>query len=174
MVSESERELVLSYVRHQSAKPPHELAAIVREGNTAFLRLVESLDDETARRAPADGEWSIRQLVLHVITTQESMAQTIANISRGRFPPLPRGGGPGFVPPDDGRPYASLVRHLGQASSAMCAAIDGVPAQPDTSMRVEHPWFGPFDWSGWAVLQRVHDQDHVKHASEILATILSR
>jgi hypothetical protein len=173
MVSDIERDRILSYVRHQASKPRADLVQLIRDGNRHLLDLVANLDEAEAARSPKVGEWSIRQLVLHAIGTQENMALTIANIARGRFAPLPRSGGPGFVPADDSRPYGYLVEHLKQSGEAMTAAVSHAPPEPDSSIQPVHSWFGPLDWAGWAVLQRTHDNDHRQHAQKIIDALRS-
>jgi hypothetical protein len=36
-----------------------------------------------------------------------------------------------------------------------------------------HPWFGELNCREWAVFQRVHDEDHIRHAGKMVEAIRS-
>lgn len=170
MLPDDIRERVVSYIRHQAGKPGPEIATLVAESQATFLDTVGPADDDTASRNPADGEWCLRELVRHVIGAQLGVAELVHSLARGERP-APGGRGIGMMAEDQEQPFAALVAEVRQANETMLAAINGLPADANTTLQAPHPWFGDLNCREWAVFQRVHDADHIQHAQKILASV---
>lgn len=170
MLPDDIRERVASYIKHQAAKPREFLLDFVRTSQERYLDTVGNAGEELSTRQPADGEWSLRELLRHVVTTEDFVAEMIAATGRGQAPP-PRPGGLGMMRADDGRTYAALIDDLRAVNARMLDTIAALPEPPDTSITPEHPFFGRLNCLEWAAFQRVHDEDHVQHAAKIIAAL---
>ncbi len=163
------RDRVTSYIQHQGAKSPDAILELVRTSQQRFLDVVSQLDDEIAARKPAPDEWSVRELIRHVIDAEQSVALLVRHLSRGERPP--GGGGAGRMVEDTGQPFREFVTRLRGANTELLDQIRSLPAGPDLEMKAPHPFFGPLNGKEWAAFQRVHDEDHVQHAQKILAVV---
>jgi hypothetical protein len=171
MVTEDVAARVKSYIQHQATKSRDFVVDLVATSQGRYLEIVSAIDDHVAARKPAPDEWSIRELTLHVLTTQASVARMVEATARGEQPPVEKRG-IGMTRADDASaPFASLVDELRGVNADMLSAIRGMPDEPDTSLTPPHPFFGPLNCVEWAVFQRVHDEDHVQHANKILAAV---
>jgi hypothetical protein len=169
MVTEDIAARVTSYLQHQGGKAPDALAELVSGSQARFLQTVEGLSDDVASRKPADDEWSVRELTLHVISAQAGVARLVAGLARGEAPA--REARPGVTPPDDARPFADLVEQLRGVNVTMLTSIRELPDDSDLLTKSPHPFFGPLNCREWAAFQRVHDEDHIQHAQKILAAV---
>ncbi len=168
VLSDDIRERVRAYIQHQGAKSREAIIDLVRTSQTKYVELVSAVPDGITAAKPAPEEWSIRELTLHVITAEDGVTRVIETTSRGGGVAL----GDrvlGLKKDDDGRPFAELVAQLRDANARMLDAVRDLPAEPDTSATVQHPFFGPLNCLEWAVFQRVHDEDHIQHAAKIVA-----
>ena len=171
MVSEDIAARVRSYIQHQATKSREAIVDLVATSQGRYAEIVGGVSDDVANRKPAPDEWSIRELTLHVVTTQASVARMMAEASRGHRP-TPEDRGIGMTRSDNpSQPFASVVDELRAVNADMLAAIREMPEPPDTSVMTPHPFFGPLNCLEWAVFQRVHDEDHVQHANKILAAV---
>ncbi len=169
MVNDDVRERVLSYIRHNAAQSPADVAILVGQNQQQLLALVQGLTDEQVGRHPAEGEWCVRELVRHVIASESRVAELVSGLAQGR---LPEGrGGIGMMNEDDGRRYAELVGDLQSTNAKMLAAVGSLSETADLSTVARHPFFGDLNCREWAVFQRVHDGDHIQHVRKILDVV---
>lgn len=167
---------VTSYIRHQGAKPPGELADLVRAGQQKLLDAIGRVDEDCASRKPAPEEWSLRELMLHVVSAERGLAHMIGQISAGT---LDATGSTqersqrlvGMSQQDDGATFAELLAELRDVNERTLAAVRAIPEDADRSAKPHHPFFGPLDVFEWAAFQRVHDEDHAQHARKILEAV---
>lgn len=171
MVSEEITARVRSYIRHQATKSRDFIVDLVATSQARYLDVIDGLDDALVVKNPAPGEWSVRELTLHVLTTEASVARMIEATARGEKPPAEKRGLAMVGDDDPTTPFAVIVDRLRGVNAAMLDAIRGMPDPPDTSLEPEHPFFGPLNCVEWAVFQRVHDEDHVQHANKIVAAV---
>jgi hypothetical protein len=165
------RDRVTSYIQYQATKPRAAIIELVRTSQQRYLDVVSALDDSATSKKPAPEEWSVRELIRHVIQSEQDVAALVQHLSRGALPPedLTRRRGMGTMLDDDAKPFASFVESLRATNSAMLDAIASLPESPDLETKAPHPFFGPLNCLEWAVFQRVHDEDHIQHAQKILA-----
>ena len=166
---EEVRDRVTSYIQHQGSKSPDAVLDLVQTSQQRFLDVVSGLREDVAARKPAPEEWSVRELVRHVIDAEESVAILVHNLSRGEGPPSGRGAG--RMVEDTGQPFLDFVAQLRGVNDSLIREIRGLPAAPDLEKKAPHPFFGPLNCMEWAAFQRVHDEDHVQHAQKILAAV---
>jgi hypothetical protein len=169
---EDVRDRVTSYIQHQGAKPPDAIHDLVSASHQRFLDVVSGLADDVASRKPAPGEWSVRELICHVIDAERGVRGLVHNLSRGEPPARDRG--PGLMIEDTGQPFAWFVDHLRALNEDLLREILAIPANPNVDLKAPHPFFGPLNGKEWAAFQRVHDEDHIQHAQKILAAVTAR
>ncbi len=164
-------ERVTTYIQHQAGKSRGAVIDLVRTSQQRYLDIVSAIDDGTAVKKSAPDEWSVRDLMRHVILAEQDVTALVRDLSRGATPPPTITGrrGLGTMIDDDPRPFSAIVEQLRDVNSAMLRAIEGLPEAPNLEMKAPHPFFGPLNCMEWAVFQRVHDEDHVQHAQKILA-----
>jgi hypothetical protein len=171
MFPQDVRDRVRSYIQHQGAKSPEAIADLVATGQAKLLDVFGGVDDKRANvHPPGEGEWSLRDLMLHVITAQNATAALVARLSAGT--PIASGSPDrvlGMSREDTGVPFEALVEELRGVNQKMLDAIAAIPESPDLSLTPNHPFFGPLNVREWAAFQRVHDEDHIQHAQKILA-----
>jgi hypothetical protein len=164
-------------------------AAVVRErvasAFEAFDRLVGRLPSATAARATLPGEWSVQEIVDHLVETHRPGLDELRCLLAGRRPPgepIPAGlqsKAPLL------RPWQWLLDELRRVHGGILAALEGVPAGFTTSataplvmvVNVADPagrvtpleWIEELDWKAYAITWRLHTIDHLKQAEKVLA-----
>ena len=170
MLPNEVRDRVVSYMQYQAQKPHGDILALVEKSQQRYLDVVGALSDDAASKKPAPDEWSVRELIRHVISAERGVALFVHHLARGERPPANNDTRePGLAMPDDGRPFAGLVDELRKTNESMLQAIRNLPPSPNLTERAKHPFFGDLNCVEWAVFQRVHDEDHVQHAQKILS-----
>lgn len=164
-------ERVTIYIQHQAGKSRDAVIDLVRTSQLRYLDVISAIDNAAAAKKPAPEEWSVRELLRHVILAEQDVTALVHDLSRGAIPPPTITGrrSIGAMIDDDARPFNALVGQLRDVNGAMLRAIEGLPDAPNLEMKAPHPFFGPLNCMEWAVFQRVHDEDHVQHAQKILA-----
>ncbi|MBF6600244.1 MAG: DinB family protein [Dehalococcoidia bacterium] len=169
MVSEDVAARVLSYIRHQAAKPPEALAALVADSQRRLLDAFAACDGDAALRAPAPGEWSMRELARHVVSAEHGVGLTIERLSRGESAAAMARAG---MSSNDGQAsYGSLLERLRETNARLTTIIAALPAEANVTLTAAHPFFGELNCREWAAFQRVHDEDHIQHAAKIVAAV---
>lgn len=163
MVSEDVRERIVSYIRHQAAKPTEAIAALVADSQGRLVEVVSGCDEAAASRSPGPDEWSMRELVRHVIAAERGVTALVETLARSQRPQGERR--TGSMAGD--APYTTLLGELRATNERMLAAIRGLPAETDLVATAAHPFFGELNCKEWAAFQRVHDEDHIQHARKI-------
>ncbi len=96
--------------------------------------------------------WSVWMTLDHLRITNESFANVVRALGSGRIPP-------GKADTAAVKPDPAVGAEIEQAYTASCdaflAAMDAV-SELRTSLRFEHPWFGPLDAFGWTALAATH------------------
>ena len=171
MVSEDIAARVRSYIEHQATKSRDAIVALVATSQNRYIDIIGTVSDDVATRKPAADEWCIRELTLHVMETQGSVARMVAETAAGA-PPTPEKRGLGMTRTDDASiPFSTIVDELRGVNANMLDTIRAMPNPPNLATKPDHPFFGPLNCLEWAVFQRVHDEDHIQHANKILAAV---
>src|SRR5574338_1678853 len=119
MVSEDVVARVVSYMRHQAAKPAETVARIVADSQGRLLEIFASTGEDTAARSPGAGEWSLHERLRHVVSAEGGVARLVPMLARGEKPQ--RDGRAGSMTGD--APYATLVEQLRAANEELLAGI---------------------------------------------------
>jgi hypothetical protein len=163
---------VTSYIQHQATKDRIAIHDLVRTSQDKLIAVYEGVDEDLASRKPAPEEWSLRELMRHVIAAQAGVAEIAKHIALGEEPPNTSGRrAAGMQMDDDGSPFASYVAQLRDVNARMLDVIRDIPDVPNIEMKKPHPFFGDLNCLEWAVFQRVHDEDHIQHSNKIIAAV---
>jgi phosphoribosylformylglycinamidine synthase PurS subunit len=155
---------VLSYVRHQAAKGPADLAALIERTAADCARCLENVSEEQAAFR-YDQEWSIKEVLGHLLASTKGVNREIANLVEDR----PSGSEPsmGVVSGAD-RPIGKLRQGLARLWRETARLAASLPeAGPERTF--EHPMFGPLNPGEWIAFQRLHAMDHIQQMETIKA-----
>ena len=155
---------VIDSIRETSRKSAEGIAASVQEGHAEIIRNIDGLTDAQARYKPAPGDWSVLEVMAHIVTVKRVMAALCTSLGSGQLPP---GFGPQFEEEraQDGvtavrfETIAEAREAAEAAHGELLAFIAGVDAA-DTSLTFRHFFFGAMNARQWACFQRIHDGDH--------------
>jgi len=165
---------VIAFVREGAARPAGEIESIVQHGHDALLAALEGVSEPQAAFKPGADDWSILELMAHVVSTKQIVAALCRNLGEGHLPP---GFGPQFeeAAAQDGvtvTRFATLAesRNAAQAAHAdLLTTIRGLSSTTDGDVRFKHFVFGALNCREWAVFQRIHDGDHTPQIASIMA-----
>ena len=160
----------------------HERIADAFGALDAFLAPISAA---TAARAAAPGEWTIQEIVDHLVETHRPGLDELWCLLAGRRPPgeaIPAG--LQSKSPLD-RPWPWLRAELDRIHAEILRTIAAVPASFATEARApivmvvnvpdEHGrvvplhWVEDLDWKAYAIVWRLHVIDHLKQARTVLA-----
>lgn len=160
----------------------HERVAAAFRATEEFLEGVSATE---ARQRPAPGEWSVQEVVDHLVESHLPGLEELRALLRGERP----AGGPipaslqSRAPLD--LPWAGLVEELKRLHAEVLAALAEVPdgfvsdarAPAVLVINVKNPdgsegpleWVEDLDWKAYAVIFRLHEVDHLNQAKRALA-----
>ena len=118
---------------------------------------VEGVSQELADFRPEPGEWTISEVLHHLLTSSGRVAELVETLSRGDAIKLDR-----IDPPreDTSESIGELTVKLRSDSIAWSALTHRLPQSPPTEPTAPHPMFGELHARAWYLFQRVHDLDH--------------
>jgi hypothetical protein len=169
MVTEDARQRLISYLGHQASKDVPVLVDLIEEQRARLLALLDGVTEEQAAFCPAPDQWSISDVLRHLIAAEEGVARIVESLARGAVPEGQRRMGSQIA--DEGQSLAALTERLGAARADLLARVGGWPASPDLAATVEHPLFGPLNCKGWVAFQRLHDADHIGQLEQIKGAV---
>ena len=172
-IADDLRERVLSYIAHQVEQGPQRIHREVQKGHEQLTGLIDGLSEAQATFKPSADDWSILELMQHVVAAKRGVAGLCGALARGDQ--AERLGGEGEEPRQDGLTgprYATLA----VARSACDAAHDELVAfiatpspETDEEARYPHFIFGRLNCWEWAAFQRIHDADHAGQIEKVKA-----
>ena len=118
---------------------------------------VEGVTQEQAEFRPDPDEWSIAEVLHHLLTSSERVAETVDALSRGESI------NPGRIDPpreETSQTIGELTEKLREDSIAWTVLTQKLPASPPTEPTAPHSMFGELHARAWYLFQRVHDLDH--------------
>jgi hypothetical protein len=160
----------------------------VADALRSFEELVRPLSAAQAGRTTVDGEWTIQEIVDHVVETYRPGLDELWCLLAGRRPPgepIPaslRSMAPLL------RPWRWLLDEIMRLHAEVLRTLDTVPADFATEARapivmvvnvtdahgVTTPlhWVEDLDWKAYAIVSwRLHAIDHLKQAKRVLAAM---
>lgn len=77
------------YEKYVAAVPEGDLLGILRDQRNEMLAMIATLDDTRSRHRYAEGKWSVKQVLGHIIDAEQVFAYRALRIARGDRTPLP-------------------------------------------------------------------------------------
>ncbi len=149
----------------------------------AMEALLEGVTDEEARARAIPGEWTIQEVVDHLVQTHRPSLDELRDLLENRRP----AGGP--VPASlqsadpMGRRYGDLVSDLEAVHAEILRVLSAAPdrmtdaraplvmvisaKEPDGREAPLH-WIEELDWKAYAIIFRLHELDHLNQAKKTL------
>lgn len=159
----------------------------IGEAFRAFDALVTSLSAAQAARAAIPGEWTIHEIVDHLVETHRPGLDELWCLLAGRRPPgEPIPAGLQSKAPLQ-RPWPWLLEELRRVHGKILETLDAAP--PDFTTDARAPlvmvvnvkdaqgktaplhWVEDLDWKAYAVVWRLHVVDHLHQARKVLAAM---
>ena len=163
MAEQDEQQKLQGYLRSQGAKlSAEQVRDRIQEASDEFLGVVQGAPEALVRKAPAAGEWSLAELLDHVVFTLERITGVIG----GRKPPAPLeiGATSGIA----GLPWRDLLTRLSRSQAALSALLTANHHEPHVDLRVPEGDFGELNWKEYALILRLHYKDHAGQARKTL------
>ncbi len=138
-----------------------ELVAGCRDARGAervLIRRLPGMEDSSRH-------WSVWMTLEHLRIVNESITGVLLALGAGRIPP-------GEASTAAVKPPPGVTRAVIPGYEAACGALATAmrQVQPGTGrVRFAHPWFGPLDANGWAVMAGGHMGIHRRQIAHILA-----
>jgi len=152
-----------------------QMLAKMTETRTALEEFLAKLDEETCNIRPADGRWTIRENVAHLVDAERAHRRFIETLLAGETPPT--------VENFDLDRYnaAKVKKRAGQSTAELLAALRAerektlatLHAIPDDSWDItgEHVALGTVSVRQVAKIIGVHERGHLKDMRSVLAEI---
>ena len=153
----------------------------------ALEAFVGPISAATAARAAAPGEWTIQEIVDHLVETHRPGLDELWCLLAGRRPPgepIPAGlqsKSPLHRPwpwlrAELDRVHGEILRTLAAvppsfATEARAPIVMVVNVPDDNGQLVPLHWVEDLDWKAYAIVWRLHVIDHLKQARKVLAGI---
>jgi hypothetical protein len=167
--------------------PAAAIHARIAEAFSALETFLEPIPAQTAVRVGIPGEWTVQEVVDHLVETHRPGLDELWCLRAGRRPP----GEP--IPASLqskaalDRPWPWLLGELARVHGAILETLAAMPPDFTTDARaplvmvvnvtdedgtvVPLHWVEDLDWKAYAVVWRLHVLDHLKQAKKVLAAL---
>lgn len=125
---------------------------------------IAALSETQGAFRPGPEEWSITEVLGHVIAAIKNRCSVLADIGRG----VPARRSP-FPIPGPGASLAELKAEVPRCFVGLLDVIDSLGPEPDLDTRFRHPAFGPLNCKEWLAFDDFHTRDHLKQIGAIKA-----
>lgn len=181
-----EQTRAIEYLRDRGTRAPlAEIRKGVADAFAAFEAAVAGVRTEEARLRPFPGEWTVHEVVDHLVETHRPSVAELRDLLAGRSPagpPIPAGlqSAAPLARPWDGlcgglrALHAEALgvldgahEHTPLTARAPLVMVINVP-EPD-GRRVPLHWEEALDWKAYAIVFRLHVLDHLGQVRRLLA-----
>ena len=153
-----EAERVRSYLLSQGEKYTFaEIWVRFAKARVVLIDAVVDVGQEQADFRPDADEWSISEVLNHVLTSSGRISEIVDALANGNTPV------PGRIDPpreETSQSIDELRERLTLDSLRWSALIERLPSAPSTDLTAPHPTFGELHARAWLLFQRIHDMDH--------------
>ncbi|HEY8171798.1 MAG TPA: DinB family protein [Dehalococcoidia bacterium] len=170
-IPDESRAMVISFVQENARKPTDAIEAVVQEGHDQLMQALAGVSEAQAQHKPSANDWSILELMDHVVTTKQIVGVLCRSLGDGHRPP-----GAGAEWEEQSAQDGVTVARFATIAEARAAAdtahsdlltlIRGLDTV-DVETRFRHFLFGALNSREWAVFQRIHDADHTPQIASI-------
>jgi len=175
------------YLDHQgSRRSATQIAERVAAGFVVLEEFLEGVSEADARTRPIEGEWTIQEVVDHLVETHRPSVTELRELLAGRRPvggPIPAGlQSAGAM----SRRWTDLLNDLKRVQAE---AVEVLAAAPDAPTAARAPvvmvinvkaadggeeplhWIEELDWKAYAIVFRLHVLDHLNQAKKVLKAL---
>jgi hypothetical protein len=177
-----------SYFQSKGALAPSAIRAQIAAAFDALDAVLASAPPGHVPRRPEPGEWSVGEVVDHLVETYRPGVDELRCLLAGQRPPGPPIPAALQSKAPLLRPWPWLLDELRRAHRDVVELLDGVPPDFETRARVElvmvvnvtgddgtvRPlhWIEELDWKAYAMASwRLHAIDHMKQVRKVLAAL---
>jgi hypothetical protein len=163
MQQDERSQRALAYLRYQGAKPPAELRSLLERTAAECARSLEGVSEEQARFKPSPDEWSMTEVLRHLVFSAEQANRTARALASGA------GGLPTYDPgfgPYQGWAFPDLKRRLAELLDEAMDLVEALPAAQETMATAPHI-LGDLNCREWLVFHRLHIADHLEQIEKI-------
>lgn len=158
-----------------------------------FISFVSELSEDTIKKVPSNGAWSIEQLVEHVSLVDEGMIRICSKLLKNAASEgltssgeakvsqqfLEKSGqaattklnAPDFVVPSGGLSLAESIERLNENDSRLQEMRETFKTVDGSKHTFPHPYFGEINAHDWLVLRGGHEMRHLRQMGAILESI---
>ena len=174
-IPEDRRAAAIAFVQETAQRPPAEIEAVVQEGYESLLAALDGVSETQAAFKPGPDDWSVLELMSHVVSTMRIVALLAAALAEGKLPP-----GINADSELESRQDGVTIMHFETLAAAretaasahadMVKFIRSIGDETNTELQFRHFVFGAFNSREWAAFQRVHDENHAPQIFDIKAS----
>ncbi len=185
MTERAEQIRARQYLRDKgSLLPVSQIRERVEAAFAATETLLDGVSEEEARRRAIPGEWTVQEVVDHLVETHRPSVGELRDLLAGRRPagpPIPAGLQSG---PPMGRSWSDVFRDLKTVHTAVLDVLAHAPDDYVSDARApvvmvinvseaggkEMPlhWIEELDWKAYAIVFRLHALDHLNQIKKTL------
>ena len=183
------------YLRDKgSLLPVSQIHERVGAAFAATETLLDGVTEGEARRRAIPGEWTIQEVVDHLVETHRPSIDELRDLLAGRRPagpgPRPPAAGPGLHSRDPmSRPWPDVLQKLkavhAEALEVLAHAADGyvtdaraplvmvINVRDADGRQTPLHWVEELDWKAYAIVFRLHALDHLNQIKKTLTAARS-
>lgn len=173
--------------KNGTAATPATIHARTGAAVEALDRLLAPVPATVAARSPGAGEWTLHEIVDHLVETHRPSLDELWCLLAGQRPPgRPIPAGLQSKAPLT-RPWSWLLREMRRVHADILDAVAAVPPGLSTEARapvvmvfnaedgaggsVPLSWEDEVDWKAYTIVLRLHLVDHLNQARKVLAAV---
>jgi len=175
------------------SKKVQELVDSISQSRSALLKSVSGLSSDQLSFKPADGDWSINDILHHLALTDEANGKLASRALRHaeqrntQLDTSPdasvlgcldeavasltnvRAEAPEFVRPQSHVPAADSLARLAVSRGRMLGSVEQLSQYDLSQLKYPHPVLGDLDMYQWILIAGGHESRHVKQIKRIKA-----
>jgi DinB superfamily len=165
-----EQQRIRGYLQAQAAKMGvPELIAKVRADSAQLKAACEAAEAVDILKPPAQGEWSVNEVLAHVIDGSARVSRGIlAAQARGEQPPAL---GDAIERTTEVHRPSDWWSTFEADREAAFTALATATGEEHLEVKWLHPFFGDLNWREWLLFQRIHDLDHARQLVAIVEAL---
>lgn len=158
---------------------------INEEARTALLKEVQEVSDHYLNLQPADGGWSIKQILEHLYLMEHSVVDIIKKeLTSGEDKEAKQRkieltvdrtvkvDAPDYlVPSDDVAALKEMTEKLEQSHFALQQLAEAYDEEVFAKKALDHPAFGKMNLAQWILFVGYHEMRHTKQIQEVKASL---
>jgi hypothetical protein len=163
-----------------------EIAAVLTQTRAALLDAVAGLSQQDLERRPGPDDWSVGEILHHLLLTETSIARlAVRQLDRAfaaglqpdpapeesvlpRMAHLPvadrsrRLPAPDFTTPTPALAKDEILEQLGRSRETLLATLERADGFDLSGLQYPHPLFGPIDLYQWYLVCGYHEERHTE------------